>query len=161
MTKKRKRMFSPMAVSNLLGDMFRGKPLEKRLHEGKIWHSWDSVVGTQIAAQARPVNFRDGILTVVVGNAPWMQQLNYMKKGIAEKLNAALGEDLVKEIYLKAGRPEPLPAEPQLQQRSVRPLTDSEKESIARETADINDPELREALAHLLKTHLVNSTDKS
>jgi len=161
MTKKRKRMFSPIAVSSLLGELFRGKPLEKRLHEGKIWLIWDSVVGRQIAAQARPVNFRDGILTVVVGNAPWMQQLNYMKKGIAEKINTTLCEELVKEIYLKAGRPEPLPVESRPQQRTVRPLTDSEKESIARETADINDPELREALAHLLKTHLINNTDKS
>jgi predicted nucleic acid-binding Zn ribbon protein len=154
-------MYSPIAVSSLLGDLFRGKQLEKRLHEGKIWLIWDSVVGRQIAAQARPVNFRDGILTVVVGNAPWMQQLNYMKKGIAEKINATLCEELVKEIYLKAGRPEPLPAESRPYQRTTRPLTDPEKESIARETADINDPELREALAHLLKTHLVNSSDKS
>ncbi len=161
MTKKRKRMFSPISVSRLLGELFRGKPLEKRLHEGKIWQIWDAVVGTQIALQARPVNFREGILTVVVSSAPWMQQLNFMKKGIVEKINVTLGEELVKEIFLKAGRPEPPELEPLPRKRILRPLTELEKESIERETAAIDDPELREALAHLLKTHLANSTDNS
>jgi predicted nucleic acid-binding Zn ribbon protein len=161
MTDKRKRMFSPMAVSSLLGGIFRGKPLEKRLNEGKIWLIWDTAVGRQIAAQARPVNFRDGVLTVVVSNAPWMQQLNFMKKGIIEKINGTLGEELVKEIFLKAGRPEPLEAEQRRPKRAIRPLTDSEKEHIARETASINDPELREAVAHLLATHLANSSTKT
>jgi predicted nucleic acid-binding Zn ribbon protein len=154
MTRKRKRMFSPVAVSSLLGQIFRGKPLEKRLNEGKIWLIWDSVVGRQIAAQARPVNFRDGILTVIVGNAPWMQQLNFMKKGIIEKINGTLGEELVKEIFLKAGRPEPLAREPLPKKRIVRPLTDAEKEYIAMETDSIGDSELRETVAHLLAKHL-------
>ncbi len=143
-----------MAVSGILGDIFRGKPLEKRLREGKIWQVWDSAVGGQIAAKARPANFRDGVLTVMVSNAPWMQQLSFLKKGIIEKINSAMGEELVREIYLKAGTPEKLIVESLPPKKSSRTLTTVENELIARETADIDDPELREAFAHLLAKHL-------
>jgi hypothetical protein len=143
-----------VAVSGILGDIFRGKPLEKRLREGKIWQVWDSAVGEQIAAKARPANFRDGVLTVMVSNAPWMQQLSFLKKGIIEKVNTALGEELVREIFLKAGTPEKLPLETRTPKKPSRPLTSSENELIARETADIADSELREAFANLLAKHL-------
>jgi len=79
--------------------------MEKRLEESGIWRVWDETVGRQIAAKARPSRFHDGVLTVMVNSAPWMQQLNFMKRDIAQRLNDRLGKELVREIYLKAGRP--------------------------------------------------------
>ena len=159
MTRKFGKKSHPVAVSGLLDEIFHGKPLEKRLKEGRIWMVWDSAVGTQIAAKARPVNFRDGVLTVMVSNAPWMQQLNFLKKGVIEKLNAALGEEVVREIFLKAGMPDRSQKEPALTKKPARPLTAAESERIDRETSDIDDPELREAFANLLAKHLSNSSD--
>ena len=56
------------------------------------------------------MSFRDGVLTVAVASAPWMQQLTFLKKGMIEKLNERLGRELVRDIYLKAGMPQPLPS---------------------------------------------------
>ncbi len=113
-------MKRPAPVADLMAAIFRGKPAEKRLEEGRIWLVWDAAVGRQIAAKARPVSFRDGTLTVAVVSAPWMQQLTSLKKGILEKLNERLGLEVVRDIYLKAGAPEPfarkkrgLPSSPQ------------------------------------------------
>src|SRR5512137_1414426 len=105
MADKREKMPRPATLADLLSASFRGTPTERRLKEGNIWLVWDSVVGKQIAGRARPVSFRDGTLTVSVESAPWMQQLTFLKKGIMEKLNARLGEELVQDIYLKAGKP--------------------------------------------------------
>jgi hypothetical protein len=149
-----------VALSSILGEVFRGKPLEKRLKEGRIWQVWDSAVGEQIAAKARPANFRDGVLTVMVSNAPWMQQLNFLKKGMIGKINAALGEELVREIFLKAGSPQKLPLETPPPKKKSRQLTSSENERIARETAEIGDSELREAFAELLAKHLSNKEEE-
>jgi predicted nucleic acid-binding Zn ribbon protein len=160
MTRKIGKKSQPVAVSGLLDEIFQGKPLEKRLREGRIWMVWDSAVGTQIAAKARPVNFRDGVLTVMVSNAPWMQQLSFLKKGLIEKVNAALGEDLVREIYLKAGMPDRLQKDPRPAKKAARPLTAAETERIDKETADIDDPELREAIASLLTKHLSNTPEE-
>jgi predicted nucleic acid-binding Zn ribbon protein len=148
----------PVAVSGLIDRIFHGKPLEKRLREGRIWTVWDAAVGPQIASKARPVNFRDGVLTVMVSNAPWMQQLTFLKKGLIEKVNDALGEEMVSDMFLKAGMPE-RSQEIRPAKKPARPLTAAETERIARETSDIDDPELREAIASLLAKHLSNKAD--
>jgi hypothetical protein len=151
MADKRAKMFRPLPVADLLGNLFSGQPLEGRLREGRIWQIWDEVVGKGVAAKAQPVSFRDGTLTVAVSNAPWMQQLTFMKVEILSKLNRALGEDLVRDIYLKAGKV----SSPAKKQAPVRPrqLSAAEREQIARQAAEIDDPELREAVTSLLARH--------
>jgi hypothetical protein len=154
MAVKRTRLPYPAAVSDLLSVAFQGTPAERRLREGKVWLVWESAVGRQIAERARPVNFRDGTLTVAVSSAPWMQQLNFLKKGILEKLNALLGEELVREIHLKAGNTDRAvpPAAPE--KRPKRRLSPEERQKIARSTDPVSDPDLRQALAELLERHL-------
>ena len=99
-------MKRPAPVCDLMAALFRGKPAEKRLEEGKIWLVWEDAVGRQIAAKAQPASFRNGILSVAVVSAPWMQQLTFLKKGMMEKLNELIGHELVRDIYLKAGSPQ-------------------------------------------------------
>jgi len=153
-------MSSPAAVAELLAASFRGTPTEKRLREGSIWLVWDSAVGKQIAGRAKPLSFRDGTLTVAVESAPWMQQLTFLKKGIMEKLNARLGEELVRDIYLKAGKAKlsnPLTSPEKPTRRS---LSAEELQKIAKQTDSVADPELRGALAELLARHMeTESTD--
>jgi hypothetical protein len=130
------------------------------LKEGKVWLVWDTAVGKQISERARPVGFRDGTLTVAVSSAPWMQQLNFLKKGIMEKLNTMLGEELVTDIYLKAGKPERIKEEEITSKPRKRSLNSVEQKRILERTASISDPELRETLAELLARHLgAESTD--
>ncbi len=150
-------MKRPAPVADLMAAIFRGKPAEKRLEEGRIWLVWDAAVGRQIAAKARPVSFRDGTLTVAVVSAPWMQQLTFLKKGILEKLNERLGLEVVRDIYLKAGAPEPFAPLPKPRRNVERPLAGAEKARIAEQSAAVTDPELREAVAHLLARHLANT----
>jgi predicted nucleic acid-binding Zn ribbon protein len=150
-------MKRPAALSDLMAAIFRGKPAEKRLEEGRIWLVWDAAVGAQISAKARPVSFRDGTLTVAVASAPWMQQLTFLKKGILEKLNERLGRELVRDLYLKAGVPEAAAPASKPRRQKERPLGSAEKLLIAEQSAAIADPELREAVAHLLARHLANT----
>ncbi len=140
----------PVAIADLLSAAFHGKPAEKRLREGKIWLVWDAAVGAQIAGRARPVSFRDGTLTVAVASAPWMQQLTFLKKKIIENVNDLLGQQLVHDIYLKAGRPQPLPPQPGPAKKPGRKLTKEETRRIGEQTASVSDPELREAFARVL-----------
>jgi len=153
MADKRKRTGKPLAVASLLAGAFRGKPLERRFEEAKIWQVWDRAVGRQLAAKARPSKFNDGLLTVVVISAPWMQQLNFMKRDIAQRLNDMLGKELVREIYLKAGRPAVAEQAVPPSQPTRRALTGEEKEKICRASQEIRDEELRQAFVRLMETH--------
>jgi hypothetical protein len=148
----------PTPLADLLNSVFAGTPTEKRLKEGKIWLVWDAAVGAQIANRARPVRFSAGVLTIAVNTAPWMQQLNYLKETLVTKLNAALGEPLVQDIYLKVGVPgRSQPATgAHVPKKHSQALSVAERERIQAETASISDPELRAVFAELLALHRCN-----
>ena len=59
-------MGRPTDICSLLPALFDGNQLGRRLKESAIWRLWERAVGGQIAAKARPVAFRDGVLTVTV-----------------------------------------------------------------------------------------------
>ena len=149
-------MKRPTPLSSLMTSLFGGTPVRKRLEEGRIWLVWDDAVGAQIAAKARPVSFRDGILTVAVSSSPWMQQLTFLKKGIIDKLNERLDCELVRDIFLKAGQAEAKVPPAKAVPHRERPLDSAEKLRIAEQAATIEDPELREAVACLLERHVGN-----
>lgn len=157
MGETRSRMSRPRPVADLLAEALRGKPAERRLKEGRIWLLWDEAVGERIASLARPVAFRDGTLTVAVANAPWMQQLNFLKRGIIEKLNTLLGGPVVSDIYLKAGKAESPVDSPPERRPPPRQLTGAEQEFVATETESIEDPELREIISRLMAKHLAST----
>jgi len=150
----------PLAVADILTAAFHGKPAGKRLEEGKIWLVWDAAVGRQVAATARPVSFRDGILTVAVSSAPWMQQLTFLKRNMVDKLNEQLGRPLIRDIYLKAGPPTPLSRQAEPAESAERRLTERETRLIAAQTAAISDPELREAFVRVLSRALATQPER-
>lgn len=160
MTEKRGRMARPAPVADLMAGIFAGKPAGKRLEEGKIWLVWDAAVGRQIAAKARPSSIRDGVLTVCVVSAPWMQQLTYLRQQIVAKVNELLGADLVRDIYLKSGRQEAPHSSPKTVKSPPRTLSPLEIERISAQTSTISDQELRDSFAKLLTRHLSQSGNK-
>ena len=51
---------------------------------------WPQAVGALIAAEARPVAERAGVLTVSCSASVWAQELEFMAPAILERLNHAL-----------------------------------------------------------------------
>jgi len=153
----RKRKGRPTPVGELLASALQGTPAAQRLREAEIWRIWDEAVGPQIASRAQPAAIRNGVLTVTVASAPWLQQLNFLKADLRGKLNALLGEPLIQDIFLKSGNP----ARPDAQaaprrQRRPRRLSPQEAAQIDRATAGLDDPVVREALATLFARHLAS-----
>jgi predicted nucleic acid-binding Zn ribbon protein len=144
-------MRRPAAVADLLSALLRGTPAEKRLKEGEIWLVWESAVGSRIASHAVPAAFRDGTLTLTVDSAPWMQQLNYLKRELVEKVNEKLGEELVKELYMKAGKVAAPAAPKKAEQAKHRELSEEELALIAEHAAAVSDPELRAVFESLIR----------
>jgi predicted nucleic acid-binding Zn ribbon protein len=54
--------------------------------------AWPDAVGPGIAAQARPVAARDGVLTVACDSATWAQELDLMQDEVLGRLNETLSE---------------------------------------------------------------------
>ncbi len=69
----------------------------------KIWGLWEGAVGKTIAENTRPEAFKGKELLVYVNSSAWLHQLRFLKKDIINKVNGALGAELVKEITFKIG----------------------------------------------------------
>jgi hypothetical protein len=148
MTERHPRRSHPVALSTVIGGIFAGTPIGQRLKEARIWTLWDEAVGPTVASKARPVQFRDGILTVAVTSAPWLQQLSFMKRDLVTALNQSCGEEMVRDIFLKAGSGTP-------KHRVKKPAATYSKPPLPPDlideiSAEAKDPELARLIARLM-----------
>src|SRR5918996_4170860 len=125
--------------------------LSTRLDEYGVWPIWNDIVGQTIARNAQPEKIRNGTLFVKVTSPVWMQQLQFMKQMIADKLNQRLRSEVVKNIFFVLGRIDtdisegefktPLPQK--------RELENSQLDETFLES--LTDPDVRQAFKRLLK----------
>lgn len=127
--------------------------LAQRLEEYSVWPVWNEVVGSPIARNAQPEKIRNGTLFVKVTSPVWMQQLQFMKEMIADKLNQRLGGEIVKNIFFMVGRIDAAEAdsaaktgEPQAEENAAPEANDGFLESIG-------DPAIRAAFKKLLRSY--------
>lgn len=135
--------------------------LSTRLNEYSVWPIWNDVVGPTVARNAQPEKIRNGTLFVKVTSTVWMQQLQYMKDVILEKLNQRLGTEIVKKIFFVAGR---LDTEIEIQRErlptATKPATQETK--LDQQFLDtVDDPEIRKAFQRLFNTYSRRSKKSS
>jgi predicted nucleic acid-binding Zn ribbon protein len=95
----------PMSLGAVLKEILaRRSPMNIVGKELRIWEEWDKAVGAEIAKNARPQQLRAGILWVETKHPLWATELQYRGEAIRQKLNEAVGEELVKEIRARVGR---------------------------------------------------------
>jgi hypothetical protein len=99
---------------------------------------------------AQPEKIRNGTLFVKVSSSVWMQQLQFMKEMIAEKLNHRLNREVVKNIFFVVGRIDsPKPSDTQ----TSTPPIDQEPKIDQQFLESVSDPELRQAFKKLLNSY--------
>ena len=103
MNNYRKKSKKSAHIGSILNDVL--KTLRPEADGGlvQVWQLWDDVVGRAIAENARPAAFKGKLLLVHVASSPWIHQLQFLKTEIIQKLNAALGQDLIEDIKFKIG----------------------------------------------------------
>jgi len=69
----------------------------------RVQEVWGTAAGEAIAREARPTAEHGGVLTVTCAAAVWAQELTLMADGLIERVNAALGEGLVRELRCRTG----------------------------------------------------------
>jgi len=124
--------------------------LEGRWKSEQMGVVWPRVVGPAVARIAHPAQLRSGTLFVDVVDHVWMQELKLQERELIERLNDALGEPLVRRLFLRLGRITAMPL-PQPPQGPPTPGTATrlspEGEAVLEdEVASVRDPELREVL---------------
>lgn len=150
MAKKTEQIESLGAV---LDQSLKRLDLAQRLDEYGVWPIWNDVVGKTIARNAQPEKIRNGTLLVKVTSPVWMQQLQFMKEMIAEKLNQRLHCEAVKNIFFVVGRINSADAESATEGTQHSAEASAEIEVNEEFLASIGDPAIRAAFKKLLKSH--------
>jgi len=140
-------------IGAVLDKSLKRLELSPRLDEYGVWPVWNDVVGNPIARNAQPEKIRNGTLFVKVSSPVWMQQLQFMKELITEKLNQRLGAAVVKNIFFIVGRVETEPAEAATQAAAQSSPEPGEPEIDEAFLTSLTDPEIRQAFKKLLRSY--------
>ena len=145
-------------LGEVLNKSLKRLQLAPRLDEYGVWPVWNDVVGNPIARNAQPEKIRNGTLFVKVTSPVWMQQLQFMKDLITEKLNQRLGTPVVRNIFFVVGRVATDAAEAE-GQPAAQPAPELREPEIDEEfLKSLTDPEIRHAFKRLLRSYARRKT---
>jgi predicted nucleic acid-binding Zn ribbon protein len=96
-----KRYEKYCTVADALHSALAEYGLEKGIKEQEVFLRWEEIVGKAIANNARPSRLDQGKLWIRVNNAGWRQELSLMRVELINKINLAIGAEIVKEVILR------------------------------------------------------------
>jgi predicted nucleic acid-binding Zn ribbon protein len=71
---------------------------------GAVFGHWEDIVGPVVAAHARPVALREGVLRVEVDEPGWATQLRYLAPDVIRRCAEVAGADVVVSVDVKVAR---------------------------------------------------------
>lgn len=97
-------MEKPQPIRSILAQTIKCLEIDVPLRTYSILETWNEIVGDSVADHSRPRSVRNRILFIDVAHPTWMQQLQFLKPTLLEKVNAFLGESLIRDIRFKLGK---------------------------------------------------------
>ncbi|MPL58714.1 hypothetical protein SDC9_04256 [bioreactor metagenome] len=90
-------------LSELLPLTIKKLGITKRYNSESAIIHWREIVGDKIANHSYPLSVQRDLLLVAVGNPVWGHHLSMMKQDIINKINAFIGDNLIRDIRFQAG----------------------------------------------------------
>lgn len=148
---KRPRLQKAQSVNALLKEILAKPGLGEQITRHQAWLVWDKIVGHQIAARARPLRLRKGILEIAVDHPVWMQQLQMMKTQILTKIQEQIPKAGITDLYLRKTGHCPTTTTPRTLPQKTPPLENiklsaAERSHIDHLVKSIENPELQQEL---------------
>jgi predicted nucleic acid-binding Zn ribbon protein len=92
----------PELLKEALQRQIRRLGIARQVAGGRIVAGWSDVVGPKLAAKTEAVAVENGVLTVAVPEAAWRQELTLQKAQLIARLNAAVEEKVIRDIFFVA-----------------------------------------------------------
>ncbi len=95
-----KKRTLPDPIRSILSNVLKKHGLEDKIAKYDFVLYWEQIVGVEIAKRTKPLQIKNGVLTVAVQNSIWAQELSYNKKMIINKLSERLkSTSILKDIH--------------------------------------------------------------
>ena len=98
------RKGKPKPIGSILESTLKSLDVDFELKAYSIWGAWREIVGESVADQTQPRSIRNRILFMDVSHPAWIQQLQFLKPKLLEKINAFFGEPLLQDIRFRMGK---------------------------------------------------------
>ena len=83
---------SMSGISRVIDEWFDTKKYSKKRNNYNAFHNWSEIVGPDISRNTEPHTFYNDVLVIKVKNSVWIQELQYMKPHLLEKIRKSLPE---------------------------------------------------------------------
>lgn len=137
-------MKKPTRVSDVLEEVLAAQGLSSVTWMVRLSSEWPGIVGPILSGKTAPLKLKNGLLTVLVRDHSWAQELQLRKPVLVEGICAVLGKDRVREIRFVTG---PLPeAETGKTSPREKPVSAGAPVADPEGISGVDDPETREIL---------------
>jgi len=144
-------MKRPQPIHSILEKTFKALEIDVPLKSYSIWGAWKEIVGESVALQAQPRSIRNRILFIDVSHPTWMQQLQFLKPTLLEKINSFLGEPNIQDIRFRLGKISPtIPAPSKTHSLKDEKLDKETLNQIESIVQKIDDGDVRKGLREVL-----------
>jgi predicted nucleic acid-binding Zn ribbon protein len=89
---------SPQPLGKVLNELIDAMGARRRIDAARIVETWASVAGHSINAVTRSAHVERRKLVVRITSSTWRNELHMSRRAWKDRLNAALGQNLVDEI---------------------------------------------------------------
>ena len=90
-----------MPVAVAIQELVHRLGITRTIRQYDVINTWESIVGEQIAKVTTVQRIDNGVLYVGVATAPWRAELSMKRREIIEKINSAVGRNIIKEIRFR------------------------------------------------------------
>jgi len=158
MRRFRKRQTNLLKLGDFLHKTLKRRKINLDMADSSLVETWNKSVGKVIATQTFPFKIKNNTLFVKVSNSTWMQQLQYMKQDIIDKVNTAFVGKTVKDIYFSIGKIPALSATKDeieyTSEQDLHSLKKRDRRLIRESLKSIDDEELRSIIKRVMTKEL-------
>jgi len=157
--RRRKKQEYFQRIGDILPKVLKKRKIPVRTRDHRLSDAWNKAVGPIISGNTRANNVKGDTLFVKVSTSTWMQQLQFMKQDIIDKVNAVLEDQTIKNIYFSIGDISPAPLKngqkqtPDFNQYSLR---ERDRKLIDQSIASVPDEELKSILKQVMTKEIIN-----
>jgi hypothetical protein len=144
-------MKRPQSIHSILEKTLKTLEIDVPLKTYSIMSAWNEIVGEPVAIHSQPRSIRNQILFIEVSHSTWMQQLQFLKPTLLEKINHFLGEPLIQDIRFRLGKISPiLPAPSRTHSLEHEKIDQVTLDQIERIVQAIGDESIKRGLREVL-----------
>jgi len=95
------RRSNQQAIGAVIKKLLKNQKLEGRLKELDVLKLSKELLGKNLMKYINDLSVKNGTLTIKIKSAVVRNELSYQKSEIIKKINAQVGNEIIKEIILK------------------------------------------------------------